>query len=67
MNRQTLSRLIRSAVKSAGLPDRCKAHGFRKALMRRLAEDGASTKELQAVSGHDTPTEVERGGSASKT
>jgi integrase len=35
-------------------------HGLRKALMRRLAEHSASSKEIAAVSGHKTLGEVER-------
>lgn len=44
----------------AGLDARCKAHGLRKAGMRRMAEGGASAKQLSAVSGHKTLKEVER-------
>ena len=57
---ETLTRLISRAVRAAGLPAECKAHGLRKAAMRRLAEQGASTKEMAAVSGHKTLREVER-------
>lgn len=56
----TLSYIIREAVKEAGLPPRCKAHGLRKANQRLLAERGATTKQMQAVSGHRTLKEVER-------
>jgi integrase len=55
-----MSKLIREAVAAAGLPARCKAHGLRKAVMRRLAEGGASAKQMAAVSGHKTLKEVER-------
>ena len=55
-----LSKIIRKAVKAAGLPPRCKAHGLRKAIMRRMAEGGASSKQMAAVSGHKTLKEVER-------
>jgi integrase len=55
-----LTALIRRAVAAADLPDRCRAHGLRKAGLRRLAEHGASTKELQSMSGHRTLAEVER-------
>jgi len=48
------------AIAAAGLPSRCVPHGLRKALLRRLAEHGATTKQLQAVSGHSTLAEVER-------
>jgi len=55
-----LTDLIERAAKLAGLPtgseaakkDRCTAHGLRKASLRRLAEAGCSTKQLQAISGH---------------
>jgi integrase len=60
VSRQTLTRLIRLAVKGAGLPPHCVAHGLRKAALRRLAEHGSTTKEISAVSGHRTLTEIER-------
>lgn len=55
-----LSQLIKLAVKAAGLPPKCVAHGLRKATMRRLAEDGATEKEIAAWSGHKTLREIER-------
>lgn len=55
-----LSQFIKSAVRGAGLPAKCVAHGLRKAKMRRLAEDGASEKEIAAWSGHKTLREIER-------
>lgn len=60
MKRQALTNLIKRAAKEAGLPARCKAHGLRKALIRRLAERGKSTKEIAAISGHRTFKEIER-------
>ena len=57
--RQSLTRLIRLAVKAAGLPEHCVAHGLRKAALRRLAEYGSTTKEISAVSGHRTLAQVE--------
>jgi integrase len=36
------------------------AHGLRKAALRRLAENSATTKGIAAVSGHRTLKEVER-------
>jgi enterobacteria phage integrase len=60
LDRRALTRLIREAVKAAGLPPECKAHGLRKAAMRRLAELGRCSRELMAVSGHQTLKEVER-------
>jgi integrase/recombinase XerD len=44
----------------AGLPARCRLHGLKKSGMRRLAEDGATTHELMAISGHRTLSEVQR-------
>ena len=55
-----LTDLIEAAVRKAGLPDRCVAHGLRKAALRRLAECGATTKQIAAVSGHRSLTEIER-------
>jgi integrase len=56
----TLSDLIAAAVEIAGLPRGCVSHGLRKAALRRLAEHGASSKEMQAVSGHRSLREIER-------
>ena len=36
------------------------AHGLRKAIAARLAEQGASAHEIMAVTGHKTLEEVER-------
>ena len=44
----------------AGLPTRCRMHGLKKGGMRRLAEDGNTTHELMAISGHRTLSEVQR-------
>jgi site-specific recombinase XerD len=44
----------------AGLPARCRLHGLKKSGMRRLAEDGNTTHELMAISGHKTLSEVQR-------
>jgi integrase len=56
----TLTYLVREAVRKAGLPPRCKAHGLRKASLRLLAEHQATTKQIQSISGHKTLREVER-------
>jgi enterobacteria phage integrase len=48
------------AIRAAGLPARCKAHGLRKAAARRLAEAGCTAKQIQAITGHKTLAEVER-------
>jgi enterobacteria phage integrase len=55
-----LSAVVERAARVAGLPAKCVPHGLRKALMRRLAERGASTKQIASVSGHKTLKEVER-------
>lgn len=60
IKRARLSALISSAVKAAGVSSECVAHGLRKAALRRLAEGGSSSKEIQAVSGHRTLGEIER-------
>jgi integrase len=60
INGGSLTRLIRDAVRKAGLPPMCTAHGLRKAALRRLAENSATTKGIAAVSGHRTLKEVER-------
>jgi integrase len=57
---KTLSKLMVKAARAAALPRICTAHGLRKALQRLLAEHGASTKELQAISGHASLEETER-------
>lgn len=60
IKRAWLSTLISKAVAKAGLPARCVAHGLRKAALRRLAEHGSTVKQIQAVSGHRTLSEIER-------
>jgi len=45
---------------AAGLPQRCKPHGLRKAACRRLAEAGCSEKQIAAISGHASLDEVAR-------
>lgn len=44
------------ACAAAGVPGR--AHGLRKAALRRLAEAGATHEQLKAVSGHKTDSEL---------
>lgn len=60
IKRPMLTLRIAKAANLAGLPPACKAHGLRKALMRRLAEKGATTKQIAAMSGHKTLREIER-------
>ena len=50
---------IRDICDAAGLPQ-CSSHGLRKAAARRLAEAGASTSEIAAITGHASLQEVER-------
>jgi len=49
---------FRDAVRAAGLPDQCAAHGLRKAACRRLAEAGCTAHEIMSVSGHRHLQEV---------
>lgn len=51
---------FRRVVRAAGLPDRCSAHGLRKAMSRRLAESGATVLQGRAVTGHKTDREFAR-------
>jgi len=60
ITRRSLTRLIVNAAGAAGLPPECVAHGLRKAALRRLAEHGATSKQIAAVSGHKSLREIER-------
>jgi site-specific recombinase XerD len=60
LTRPALSHVMRDAIKEAGLPAKCVSHGLRKAGMRRLAEAGATEKQIGAWSGHKTLREIER-------
>lgn len=55
-----LGKLMGEAIREAGLPARCKTHGLRKAAARRLAEAGATEKQIAAITGHKTLAEVAR-------
>jgi integrase len=57
---RALTDMMKRAAAAAGLPPGCLPHGLRKAQMRRLAESGASTKQIASISGHQTLKEVER-------
>lgn len=50
---------FRDACDDADLKNRS-AHGLRKAAARRLAEAGCTTKQIAAITGHKTLSEVER-------
>jgi integrase len=52
--------MISTAICEAGLPERCNAHGLRKAAARRPAEAACSASEIAAITGHKTLAEVER-------
>jgi integrase len=60
ITRSTLTALMKRAADAAGLPVECLPHGLRKVQMRRLAEAGATAKEIASVSGHKALREVER-------
>jgi integrase len=60
IKRPALTAFMAKAIEEAGLPDRCVPHGLRKAAMRRLAEAGATEKQIAAISGHKTLREVQR-------
>lgn len=60
IKRPMLTLIIQDAADKAGLPPECKAHGLRKALLRRLAEGGRTSKEIAAMSGHKSLKEIER-------
>jgi integrase len=51
---------FREQCDAAGLPERCSAHGLRKAACRRLAEAGCSAHQIAAISGHLSLSEVQR-------
>jgi len=53
------SHKFRTWCDEAGL-SHCSAHGLRKAAARRLAEAGATTHEIAAITGHASLKEVER-------
>lgn len=55
-----VSALVLAAAKAAALPRECVPHGLRKAGIRRMAEHGATTKQIASVSGHKSLREIER-------
>ena len=54
------SSFMRDAIKGAKLPLDCQPHGLRVSAGCRLAEAGATTKQIMAVLGHKSITEAER-------
>lgn len=55
-----LGNKMAKAIAGAGLPERCVAHGLRKAAARRLAEAGCSANEIASITGHASLAEVSR-------
>ena len=60
MSDGALTQFMVRAIKKAGLPEECVPHGLRKANQRLLAENNATTKQMQAISGHRSLRETER-------
>jgi integrase len=60
ISRSALTELIKKAVSLAGLPAHCVPHGLRKSMLVRMAENEATTKEMQSISGHRSTKEIER-------
>jgi integrase len=58
-HKNSLGDEFRKWCDAAGLPH-CSMHGLRKSSARRLAEAGASAKEIMSVTGHKTLSEVQR-------
>jgi integrase len=52
--------LLAKAINDAGLPSHCTPHGLRKAMARRLAEGHATVKQIAAITGHRSLSEIER-------
>ena len=57
---ESLGSIFRSWRTAAGLPKRCTLHGLRKGGARRLAEAGATAREIMSITGHKTMSEVQR-------
>ena len=50
---------MRKWCDAAGLK-KCSAHGLRKVAAKRLSELGCTTHQIMAITGHDSPDEIER-------
>lgn len=50
---------LSKAIDAAGLPAKCVIHGLRKTAGRKLAEAGASAKQIMAILGHRSLSEAE--------
>lgn len=55
----SISKWFAEKIAAAGLPEKCVAHGLRKSAARGMAEGMASTKAIQAVTGHRNLKEIE--------
>jgi site-specific recombinase XerD len=51
-SKSALGRDFAQWAREAGLPDRCRLHGLKKAQLRRRAEKGNTVHELRGLSGH---------------
>jgi integrase len=51
---------FREWCREAGMLPRCTFHGLRYAMARRLAEQGATTHQIAAITGHKSLREIER-------
>ena len=60
MNSRSLGRAFAAWCAEAGLSDKCRAHGLRKAGARRLAEAGATEHQIMAFLGHANPAMAAR-------
>jgi integrase len=60
LTRYGLTALMSRAIDEAGLPGRCVSHGLRKAMLRILAENDVTVKQIAGISGHKSLREVER-------
>jgi site-specific recombinase XerD len=60
LSRYGLTALMKRAAAAAGLGPKCVPHGLRKAMTRRLAEGGATAKEIASVSGHKSLRAIQR-------
>ena len=60
MNSRSLGRAFAAWCAEAGLSNKCRAHGLRKAGARRLAEAGATEHQIMSVLGHANPAMAAR-------
>jgi site-specific recombinase XerD len=58
-SQKSVSKWFAEKIEAAGLPEKCVAHGIRKAACKGMADGGASNKAMQAVSGHKNSRELD--------